>query len=130
MAWWLMSAAWAATLQVVVTGVAHDDGTVRVWVADRSDAWLEPERAVTSAELRPSGSLRTSFELPAGDYAVWVVHDRNDNGALDMRWLPYPRPGEPVAVSGGAQPVLGPPTFRGATVALSDDGLVLSLELE
>jgi len=130
MGWWLMSAAWGATLQVVVAGVAHDDGTVRVWVADRSDAWLEPERAVASAELSPSGTLRAAFELPAGDYAVWVVHDRNDNGSLDMRWLPYPRPAEPVAVSGDAQPVLGPPTFRGATVALVGDELVLSLELE
>jgi uncharacterized protein (DUF2141 family) len=126
--WLLGCAALAATLQVDIDGHAGGDGPVHVWVAD-VDGWLDDTAALAHARIEPGEDLQASFELPAGRYAVWVLHDRNDNGALDMRWLPFPKPAEPVGVSGRATS-MGPPRFGPASFDRSGEGRLVSVTLQ
>lgn len=51
-------------------------------------------------------------DLPAGDYAVVVVHDRNGNHDMDRNFLGIPR--EPYAFSNNARALFGAPSFQAA----------------
>ncbi len=48
--------------------------------------------------------------LPAGDYAVLVYHDENDNGLFDRNHLGIPTEG--YGASNNVLPPLSPPTFK------------------
>jgi uncharacterized protein (DUF2141 family) len=92
-----------ATLQVTVAGVhAEQGGTLVVALYDRQSTWLTLDSAKVVQRLVPSAdSLIVLFEdLPYDSmYAVAVIHDRNANEKLDMRWFPWPKPKEGAGVS-------------------------------
>ncbi|MDB4987056.1 MAG: hypothetical protein JWN04_2234, partial [Myxococcaceae bacterium] len=53
-------------------------------------------------------------DVKPGTYAVSVIHDENKNNELDMRWLPWPKPKEGVAVSNDPDNRAGPPKWETA----------------
>ncbi len=52
------------------------------------------------------------------NYAVAVVHDRNGNDRLDMRWFPFPKPKEGAGVSGN-HTRMGKPRYEPARFAVT-----------
>lgn len=92
-----------AALRVVVTGIRADQGgEVLVTLYDRESAWLTVDSALAVRRIVPDAdSALVEFEglTPDARYAVAVVHDRNGNGKMDMRWLPWPKPKEGAGVS-------------------------------
>ena len=116
----------SATLTVTVSNVRSSEGQVRVAVYT-SDNWLGDEptaRVWTAAAGTP---VTATFTLPAGRYAVAVLHDENDNGKMDYRLLRLPK--EPYGFSNGARPKLGPPTFEDAAFALAPTGRAIAIAL-
>lgn len=103
------------TLRVEVTGIQGQAGLVRLAVYQGSDGFpAEHERAFLTRVLPASDSrLEASFsEMPAGTYAVAVIHDSNDNGELDKNWVGMPTEG--YGVSNDPPARLGPPRFDDA----------------
>ncbi len=126
---WLACAAWLlpggavgaqATLKVTVTGIrAEQGGEVIVSLFDRESAWLTLDSALAVQRIVPEAdSALVQFEgLTVGArYAVAVVHDRNGNGKMDMRWLPWPKPKEGAGVSNNHVRA-GKPRYAEATFA-------------
>ncbi len=67
------------------------------------------------------------IDIEAGDYAVLVFQDDNDNGELDRNFIGIPR--EPIALSNRYRPK-GPPSFQRARIRLTDnEPLTQALEL-
>lgn len=62
-------------------------------------------------------------DLPAGDYAVALSHDLNDNQVVDTNWLGMPK--EAWGVSRNARPSLRAPRFDEASVAVPAEGQVV-----
>ena len=58
-------------------------------------------------------------DVKPGTYAISVIHDENKNNELDMRWLPYPKPKEGVAVSNDPAKQPGPPKWEGAKFSVA-----------
>jgi len=56
--------------------------------------------------------------LEPGDYAVSVIHDRNNNGKLDTNRLGIPKEG--FAFGNNAMGIFGPPSFENAKVSIRD----------
>jgi uncharacterized protein (DUF2141 family) len=78
-----------------------DGGDLIVALYSDEDSWLELERAF-GVQTVPADSetVRVVFEdIPPGEYALQVIHDKNQNGKFDMRWFPYPKPKEGAGVS-------------------------------
>jgi uncharacterized protein (DUF2141 family) len=88
---------------VTVTGVrAQQGGVLVIALYDAQARWLTLDSARTVRRLAPTAdSLVTVFEdLPLdSSYAIAVIHDKNGNAKLDMRWFPFPKPKEGAGVS-------------------------------
>jgi uncharacterized protein (DUF2141 family) len=120
----LMGSVPLATLEVRVVGLRSTDGLVRICLtADpRSfpDCERDPAARHRSVAADQAGSVRFE-DLPSGDYAVSLFHDKNANGRLD-KLLIVPREG--VGFSNNPQLRFGPPTFAEARIQIAGDTAV------
>jgi uncharacterized protein (DUF2141 family) len=128
MAAWHASAASApgdagvGAVVVTAAGIRADQGGSLVFALYRNEAsWLDEERAFLKRVVKvKSDSVTVTFEDVPYDssYAIEVIHDKNENGKLDMRKFPYPRPKEGGGVSNNTFR-LGPPAFDKARFVLA-----------
>ena len=89
-------------LEVTIAPVRlRDSGNLIVALYADEDSWLELARAFRVRTWPADAeTVRASFEdIPRGEYALQVIHDKNENGKFDMRWFPYPKPKEGAGVS-------------------------------
>ena len=102
----------AATLTVVIENNEADEGTIMLQVmADESEfAGETPPVASFMQRARPGELTFCTSGLPQGEYAVRVMHDRNDNGELDSNFVGMPT--EPWAFSNNATGSFGPPGWE------------------
>ena len=116
----------SAALTVTVTNVQSTQGRMRVAVYARDD-WLGQDPVARVLTPAKGATVTARFDLPPKTYAVAVLHDLNDNGAMDFKLLRLPK--EPYGFSNGARPRFGPPKFRDAAFELGAEGLAISIEL-
>jgi uncharacterized protein (DUF2141 family) len=84
----------AAELTVTVTDIRSDKGHLLVSVSNTDAAWDNKEKPVAGNKIAVSGKEAVlRFNLPAGSYAVQVLHDENDNGTLDSNFMGIPTEG-------------------------------------
>jgi uncharacterized protein (DUF2141 family) len=73
-------------------------------------------------------SARCDFDdVPAGRYALVVLHDENMNGRLDYNWLGMPREG--YGFSNDAHATVGAPSFEQAAFVYDGNRLDLTVSL-
>jgi uncharacterized protein (DUF2141 family) len=89
---------------------------------------MEGSKAFRRAETKPRGGRATcTFPgLPAGTYAIGLLHDENDNGKMDTNFVGLPKEG--YGASNDAKATFGPPKFKDAKVELGGGG-VLTLKI-
>ena len=118
-------------LTVNTAGFKGTKGQALVAIFDSKDAWPKLEKALRIEKVKPvKESLSVTFsDLPPGEYAVEVIHDENENGKLDMRWLPYPRPAEGAGVSNDAAATIGPPSWGDARFRIGAGGGVITIHM-
>ncbi len=119
-------------IEVMLTNIKADQGgTLIVGLYRGKDGWLEIENAYQSQRIEVDGDTQpVIFEVvePGDSYAVAVIHDKNENGKMDLRKFPFPKPKEGVGVSNN-NIGLGPPSYRKAEFAVSDEPVALNVEL-
>lgn len=90
-------------LEVTITGIrAQQGGVLVVALYDAESRWLTLDSARTVQRLTPTAdSVVTLFEdVPVdSSFAIAVIHDKNGNDKMDMRWFPFPKPKEGAGVS-------------------------------
>jgi uncharacterized protein (DUF2141 family) len=92
------------TLIVTATGFKNHDGDAIVALYENGAHWLDIGKAYrtdkVSMKKMKKGTVRfTLRNVPYGEYGLTVLHDENENGRLDMRWVPYPKPLEYGGIS-------------------------------
>lgn len=109
------------TLSVQVNNVPSGHGSVKVAVYDSDDSFLSFDQVLRSDSVNAdTGSVVLHIsDLPAGEYALAIFHDENDNGKLDTNWLGIPR--EKVAFSKAKMKTFGPPKFKECSFKMSSD---------
>lgn len=108
--------AWAATLELEVSGLKSTDGMVVAALYDQAEGFPTEPSKVRALQVVPAGQLVRFEGLPPGGYAVSLFHDANGNGKLDMWFFGPPREG--VACTNDATGRFGPPSFADAAVRL------------
>ena len=108
----------AETLTVVVENVEVAEGTIMLQVMAGESEFAGESRPIASLMQRAQpGELRFSTSsLPAGEYAVSIMQDRNDNRELDSNFVGMPT--EPWAFSNNATGSFGPPGWEQAKFSL------------
>lgn len=109
------------TITVTVEGIRNSSGSIAVALHNEesdfpeSEAFMEQEVSLSS-----SGDVEIVFEnVPAGDYAVALMHDENDNGDIDFN--EYGMPIEGFGFSNDAMGDMGPPDFDQAAFSAEKD---------
>ncbi len=102
------------TLNVVITNVESDRGTVSVGLFNGKKGWPKAGHALKGLLVRAKkGVVRVQFKgLKPGRYAVALYHDANANGKLDKSFWGVPKEG--YGFSRDAKGALGPPAFKEA----------------
>jgi uncharacterized protein (DUF2141 family) len=89
------AAADAGELTVTVTDIRESKGSLMVLVTNSDAGWNNQTKPVATKKVPAAqGELTLHFpDLPAGHYAVQVLHDANENNQLDTNFLGIPSEG-------------------------------------
>jgi len=123
----------AGAIDVTITGIRiTQGGELIVTLYDRPGGWLQPDLALAVRKL-PVGAdsiVTVAFDGLAADtgYAITVIHDKNGNGKMDMRWFPFPKPKEGTGVSQNHIRA-GPPEYEKARVPVGDSTVTITIEM-
>jgi uncharacterized protein (DUF2141 family) len=125
-------AAPVSELTVVINAIdVEQAGQLILSLYQGKEAWLEPgaEHSRRILPIPASGTLTTTFSslLVGQEFAVQVIHDRNENGVLDFQWFP-PKPKEGVGVSNNSFR-MGPPDYDVAKFILKGDTKTLTINM-
>jgi uncharacterized protein (DUF2141 family) len=123
----------AGAIEVMITGVrVRQGGELIVALYDRLAGWLKPDsaRVVRKLPVGADSVVIVAFDSlpPDSGYAITVIHDRNGNGKMDMRWFPYPKPKEGTGVSQNHTRA-GPPEYDKARVPVGDATERITIEM-
>jgi uncharacterized protein (DUF2141 family) len=125
-----------ATLMAELLGVTvrvinfpTTSGTVEVSLFDSAESFFVEPFLQKSGKVDESGSFEIRFvSLPAGEYAVVVVHDANDNGQIDPGFLGIG--GEGYGYSNQVKPWFGRPDFDEVKFVFDETEVVIEINLE
>ncbi len=125
------AAAEQSPVVIQITGLQDVSGDLYLTVYDSEDEWLGDnavlQRKVDIEDARDGELVTVQIELAAGDFALSIFYDRNDNGKLDTNFLGIPR--EPVAVSNNARPRFGPPKYEDAIFSIGAESVLQRIDM-
>ena len=108
----------AEMLTINVTNLTTTEGTVMVQIMQGEAQFNGDEPSIASMMSRATDEEMTfSTRLPAGEYAIRVMHDVNNNGEMDSNFVGMPT--EPWAMSNNAKGNFGPPKWEEAKFELT-----------
>lgn len=102
-------------LEVTVTNIENSEGEIRAVLFKGKDGFPdENEKAFRKASVDANkGKTTFVFEnVPYGDYAISLLHDKNGNGEMDFNFIGYPQEG--YGISNNKNPGLSMPKYEDA----------------
>ncbi|MEE4451926.1 DUF2141 domain-containing protein [Novosphingobium resinovorum] len=118
-----------AHVSVAVTDMRSARGQVLACLTARADAFPDCRKDPLARKLTVPASDAAVLDfgaVPAGRYAVSLIHDENGNGKLDTR-LMIPREG--YGFSHDAPVRMGPPSFRSAAFDVGAENVRLAIRM-
>jgi uncharacterized protein (DUF2141 family) len=109
------------TLHVHVHQANSDRGQIRVLIFAKADGFPDQmEKAMKNYSVSPKNNKceLTIEGLPAGVYAISVIHDEDGNGKLNTNPVGYPT--EKFGFSNNPKIYFGPPSFEKASFELKN----------
>lgn len=105
-------------LAVNVSGVKKSEGKISVAVYDESEGFLKFDKVyMSNSAAAAKGTTQVIIkDLPDGEYALAVFHDKNGNNELDTNFMGIPK--EPIGFSKAKMKMFGPPCFKECAFAL------------
>jgi uncharacterized protein (DUF2141 family) len=112
------------TLTVIAKNVQVGKGTVQVAIWNDEKLFLKtPFLSMTLPA--DSSSIRFSFVLPDGEYAISLFQDINNNNKLDLGLFSIPK--EPLGFGNNFRPKLSAPKFKDCSIMVTQ---TMSTEIE
>jgi len=105
----------SSSIQVTIHSLRNTKGVILLSVYNSSDGFpSNADKAVKLVKTQVTGE-KTEIRLenlPAGTYAISVMHDENNNGEMDTGLFGIPKEG--YGASNDAKATFGPPSFNDA----------------
>lgn len=125
----ILPAASAMELEILVAGLRNQNGSVLVALYKDAETYLDEEnyyrRVVIPADS--ASLLGVIRDLPAGVYAIAVLHDENDNNKMDTRFF-LPREG--YGFSNNVKVRFRAPSFADTRFEVGEKRTRLEIELQ
>jgi uncharacterized protein (DUF2141 family) len=102
-------------LKIELNGLRNSKGHVLISLFSSSKGWPDDPDASFKKLRLPAQKNTMSFafkNIPAGKYAIAIIHDENDNLRLDTGLFGIPKEG--FCFSNNAMGTFGPPSFESA----------------
>lgn len=109
-------------LTVTISGLKSNTGLVQVGLFNSEGKFLKSAYKGISSEIKSNAATVTFRNIPNGEYAVSVYHDKNKNGKLDTNFMGIPS--EDFACSNNAKGFMGPPKYQDAKIDLIKDSKI------
>lgn len=103
-------------LEVTVKNIKEITGTVRVGLFTNEKDFLKTAQEGKIVKATAEEVTVVFENLKTGDYAISVIHDKNENGELDSNFMGIPN--EPYGFSNNVMGTFGPPSFDKAKFSL------------
>ena len=117
-------------LTVTVTGLRNNDGQVAIQLFNNSKGFPEKiENAIKSLVVNPTNNkaVFTVSNLPAGTYAIALMHDENRNKKMDKSLFGVPKEG--FGFSKNPKIVFSAPSFSDCSFRIGSETKQLSIKL-
>jgi len=117
-------------IRVTVKGLRNDKGRVGCSLFNGVEGFprdREKEFREMWVPIHNGSAVCGFIGLPAGIYAVSVLHDENSDGKMDFNWFGMPSKG--YGFSNDAKAMLLPPSFHAASFEYDGRGL-LSISID
>ncbi len=114
---------YAHELVLHVDQISKTKGVMMIALYNSADNYKSDANAVSGQKIAiTTDNLVVIFgDLPAGDYAIKLYQDENENGLIDKNFIGIPTEGYGFSNNGGA---MGQPDFKDAKFSVSDKTLI------
>lgn len=123
----MTAVAGAATVDVELTGVANDQGLIRVAVCTAETFTTKHCPFFGATPAQPGSVVVQIDNIPAGRYALQAYHDEDGNGRV-RRGL-FGIASEAIGFSRDAPLRFGPPYFEDAAVSITEPSTTVRIRL-
>lgn len=107
----------AQTLEVNIANLKNQQGTLNVALYNSEDSYLKKPFKAQSVKLYKN-QVKVIFEnIPAGEYAVSLYHDENENKKMDSNFMGIPKEG--YGFSNNPSSMFGPASYEKAKFDLA-----------
>lgn len=108
-------------LTVTVTNFKQLEGNIIVSIYNKSDDFPKEGKQYQDniSKVNNYSEAITFNNLPAGDYAVAIFHDKNSDGECNMNIFGIPKEG--YGFSNNCRPILSAPSFKCTKINLSSN---------
>lgn len=106
----------ASILTIKVNGLPNNEGKLLIGIYNQKEGFRDMDKTFRNITLNAQkGSMNVLVDnIPDGDYAIAVYHDKNENGKLDKNFLGIPT--EKYGFSNDAMGKMGPPTYEACLI--------------
>lgn len=108
-----------ARVEVTITGFSSNEGTALIGLYNDESTFLEEYFKGSTSRINNNTVQVVFEEIPAGEYAISVIHDENDNNKFDMTFGFIPA--EDYGTSNNAKGMFGPPKWEDATFSVTEN---------
>ncbi|MEX0722953.1 MAG: DUF2141 domain-containing protein [Gracilimonas sp.] len=119
-----------SAFKLVIEGIEEERGEIRIAVFDSEEAYKRKEEPLHAVVLPVKGKslIWNEEELPFGNYAIAVYHDKNTNGELDSNLLGIPK--EAYGFSNDARGRFGPASWGNAHFQISSETYSMTIQIK
>ncbi len=113
------------SLNVTVNNFEKTKGTLIVSLYNQEEGYLQTDKQLKTLSVKVTKNTEAVvFEnLPKGDYAIALYHDKNNDGECNCNFLGIPKEG--FGFSKNIKPVLSAPTFDDCKIELNKDKTII-----
>jgi len=118
------------TVKIVINGIAHRDGIMRVALFDSPDGFpgeMDTVYRRLETPIVDEPVTVTLEDVPAGRYAVSVFHDEDGDGVMETGL--FGQPSEGYGISNDATALFGPPSFEDASFAVASEPVLIRITM-
>lgn len=119
-----------SNFELVIYGISDVKGEIRIALFNSEEKYGDKEEPLHAVvlEVKSDTVVWDDAELPFGEYAIAVYHDKNLNGKLDSNFLGIPK--EAYGFSNNARGRFGPASWKEAHFTISEPKSSMSIEVK
>lgn len=115
-------------LTIKIDNIEILEGNIRIGIFNTSETFLKQGLTFRNYIIAVKNKTETIIidDLPKGEYAFMLYHDKNADGTLNRNFIGIPK--EPFGFSNNVKPTVAKPTFEDCKFLL-DEVLVVQISL-